>query len=102
MEIDRDNVAVQSYGRVVMDRIRQLSAEELRLIMLDGINSLGVQYPSSGSDVSSGRTSKQDEKERALAVQSVHSKVERTVNNYVWICWKSRERRLRGADEDIK
>jgi len=102
LEIDRDNVAVQSYGRVVMDRIRQLSAEELRLIMLDGINSLGVQYPSSGSDVSSGRTSKQDEKERALAVQSVHSKVERTVNNYVWICWKARERRLRGADEDIK
>jgi hypothetical protein len=101
LETDSESAAVQSYGRVVMDRIRQLSAEELWLVMLDGINSLDLQCPSSDSDVASGKTSKQDQKERTLAVQSVHSKVERTVSNYVWICWKARERRLRGADEKI-
>jgi hypothetical protein len=102
LEVDSDS-AVQLYGRVVMDRIRRLPAEELRLIMLDGVNSLDVQYPRSGSDVvKSGRTSKQDQKERTLAVQSVHNKVERTISNYVWICWKARERHLRTADEQIK
>lgn len=70
--------------------------------MLDGVNSLDVQYPSSGSDVVSDNTSKQDQKERMLVVQSVHNKVERTVSNYVWICWKARERRMGSADEKIK
>ena len=76
-----------------MHRIRQLSAVQMRFVMVDGINSLDdtVQYDSTELERGHG---KQDLKQHTEAVKKVHSKVERTVNNYVWLCWKARERAL--------
>jgi hypothetical protein len=97
LETDSDCM-VQLYGRVVMERIQQLSLDEVRLVMLDGIHGLDISYPVCESHTLNNDSSKQSQKDRTLAIHSVHSKVERTINNYVWICWKARERHMKRSN----
>jgi hypothetical protein len=76
LESDSD-VKVRNYGRLAMMKIEELSWKERRIVLLDGICSLKIE---------SAVKVEKDE------IRQVRMKVEKTVNNYVWLCWKSREK----------
>jgi hypothetical protein len=79
-KLERDSdTKVRDYGRLAMLKIEELSWKERRIVLLDGICSLKIE--------SAVRVEKDE-------IRQVRMKVEKTVNNYVWLCWKSREKQI--------
>ena len=88
LSMDRDtDKRTQEYGREVMMYIEGLAQSQWTRFLLDGV--AGLQLP--------------PHIQTSVTVhKKICQKVDKTINNYVWLCWEARRKGIQTQDNDTQ
>ena len=77
LEKDQDT-QVRDYGREVMMYMEGLTGTNKKLFLLDGVQGIRIPHVKASDSVRN----------------KVSVKVEKTINNYLWLCWRARQKQI--------